>query len=400
MSRSDGGSRRDGWTSHTLGELARFINGRAFKPAEWGTAGIPIVRIQNLTNPAADANYFDGELADKHRIDDGDLLVSWSASLDAFLWDRGPAALNQHIFKVEEKPSVVDRRFLYYALRAVMGSIRSQIHGSTMQHITKPKFEATSIAIPESLDEQRRLARKLDERFGEIARMRAVARRQRAAAFAWTGAVLHGALERVHGSEVPEVALGSVLEKCQYGSSAKAGASSDGTPMLRMGNIENGRISLADLAFIRFSTAELEKYRLRPGDILINRTNSAELVGKSAMFDVEGDYVFASYLIRLAPRRDKLLPGYLQALLASSIGRAYIDRVKHQSVGQSNINGTEIKAMPIPLPPRDEQEVVLRELEAAQPEIDRMVAAAYDVIGALEELPAAVLQDVFHPTLN
>jgi type I restriction enzyme S subunit len=393
------GLHRDTWRTDSLGQLATFINGRAFKPAEWGTTGLRIVRIQNLTNPDAEANYFSGDLANKHRIDDGDLVVSWSASLDAFLWEGGPAALNQHIFKVQEKPNV-DRRFLYYALRAVMRKIRTQIHGSTMQHITKPKFEATKIALPRTLREQKRVAADLDERFADIARIRSEASRQRAAAFACTGAILHRALQRVHGSDVPEVLLGSVLERCQYGSSAKADGAEGGIPMLRMGNIGNGRIDFSNLAFIGLSTKDRETYRLDRGDVLINRTNSAELVGKSAMFEADSDYVFASYLIRLTPNPKKLLSGYLQAILASSIGRAYVDRVKHQSVGQSNINGTEIKAMPIPLPGRDEQEVVLRELRAAQPEIDRMVEAADRVTAAVDELPAALLQDVFHPRLS
>jgi type I restriction enzyme S subunit len=400
VSGTDGDSLRDGWKSHPLGHLAKFINGRAFKPAEWGTTGLPIIRIQNLTNPHAEANFYDGELADNNRVDDGDLLVSWSASLDAFLWDRGPAALNQHIFKVAENGEIVDRRFLYYALRAVMGTIRSQIHGSTMQHITKPKFEATTISIPESVAEQKRIAGVLDAHFEDILRMRVEARRQRAAAFDCTGAILRRALERVHGAAVAVVSLGSVLEKCQYGLSTKSDANGDGTPMLRMGNIESGRLDFSDLVHIQLSSSDLDKYRLVAGDVLINRTNSPELVGKSALFEGDDEYVFASYLIRLTTKSEELLPGYLQAVLSSSIGRAYIDRVKHQSVGQSNINSTEIKAMPIPLPPPSEQEIVLRELEAARPEIERMVAAADEAIGALSEVPTAVLQDVFHPTLK
>ena len=315
----------------------------------------------------------------RHRVDNGDLLVSWSASLDAFLWESGPAVLNQHIFKVQEHDHLVDRRFLYYALRAAMRTIRGQIHGATMQHITKPKFLSTLVSLPEDLDEQRQIAGALDERFADIAKMRAEARNQRMAAFDCTGAVLQRALQRVHGSEVTTVKLGSVLDSCQYGSSAKADAGTDATPMLRMGNIDNGRIDFRNLAFIRLADRELASYRLRPGDVLINRTNSAELVGKSALFDAEGEYVFASYLIRLATKRQRLVPGYLQAVLSSSLGRAYIDRVKHQSVGQSNINGTEIKAMPIPLPSTDEQELVLAELNSAQPVIDRMVGAAEEL---------------------
>jgi type I restriction enzyme S subunit len=400
MNEARGATSRADWCSYSLGDLASFTNGRAFKPEEWETTGLPIVRIQNLTSVDAEANYFNGTLAARHLIDDGDLLVSWSASLDAFLWERGPAALNQHIFKVEENCELVDRRFLYYALRAVMRTIRSQIHGSTMQHITKPKFEATVISVPRSVPEQEKLAKALDERFVEISRLQTEAQRQRSAAFSCTGAVLQRALERVHGTDVEQVPLGQLLAKCQYGLSEKADADLGGTPMLRMGNIENGKLDLSDLVHIRLDSSDKAKYRLEVGDVLINRTNSPELVGKSALFDLDGDYVFASYLIRLTPKRDRLLAGYLQALLSSSIGRAYVDRVKHQSVGQSNINATDIKQLPVPLPTVEEQEMVLRELAAAQPAIDSMVSAADQAIEALDDLPEAVLTDVFRPNLN
>ncbi len=68
-----------------LGEVAEFINGRAFKPSDWSEAGVPIIRIQNLTNPTAPANFFGGMFDERHAVKDGELLVSWSASLDVFV---------------------------------------------------------------------------------------------------------------------------------------------------------------------------------------------------------------------------------------------------------------------------------------------------------------------------
>src|SRR5437868_9136857 len=90
------------WKVARLGDVAEYINGFAFKPTDWGETGVPIIRIQNLNSPNASFNYFDGQIADKFKVQNGDLLISWSASLDAFLWNRGEAILNQHIFNVRE----------------------------------------------------------------------------------------------------------------------------------------------------------------------------------------------------------------------------------------------------------------------------------------------------------
>jgi len=146
------------WKMVKLGEVAEYINGKAFKPADWEKSGLPIVRIQNLNNASAPYNYYSGSVPSKHLIENGDLLVSWSASLDAFIWDQGDAILNQHIFKVVEDDSVISRKFLYFSIKNVMKVIKSKIHGSTMQHITKPIFESIKILLPPPAEQERLVA--------------------------------------------------------------------------------------------------------------------------------------------------------------------------------------------------------------------------------------------------
>ena len=80
-----------GWKWSRLGEVAEYLNGRAFKPEDWGESGIPIIRIQNLNSPGSKFNYYDGIIHEKNIVENGDLLISWSASLDAYIWDRGDA---------------------------------------------------------------------------------------------------------------------------------------------------------------------------------------------------------------------------------------------------------------------------------------------------------------------
>ena len=99
------------WQCRKLTDLAEYINGYAFKPEDCGEHGLPIIRIEQLKNPASTTDYYSGCLPEHHIIDDGDLIFAWSASLFLSIWKQGKAALNQHLFKVIEKAGV-DRHFL------------------------------------------------------------------------------------------------------------------------------------------------------------------------------------------------------------------------------------------------------------------------------------------------
>ena len=154
------------WQESSLGEIAEYINGRAFKPTEWEIEGVPIIRIQNLNNPTAVYNYYSKFLEEKYSVKHGDLLYAWSASLDSYIWRGGDACLNQHIFNV--KPFAgISKNFIFYLLKYVSADILSQTHGSGMVHITKGKFEKIKIFLP-ALAEQHYLADKLDSLLARI----------------------------------------------------------------------------------------------------------------------------------------------------------------------------------------------------------------------------------------
>jgi type I restriction enzyme S subunit len=153
---------REGWEYKRLGEVASFINGYAFKPEQWTSSGTPIVRIQNLNNPDAPFNYYDGEVPDKVKIKDGDLLISWSASLGAYIWQGGDAFLNQHIFKVEFDKLDIDKIYLKYAVISKLNMMAGLVHGATMKHIVKKDFDNTCIPYP-PINEQKDIVRELDK---------------------------------------------------------------------------------------------------------------------------------------------------------------------------------------------------------------------------------------------
>ncbi|OFX60317.1 MAG: hypothetical protein A2046_02625 [Bacteroidetes bacterium GWA2_30_7] len=152
---------KNNWPVKKLGEVATYINGRAFKQEEWATVGIPIIRIQNLTGTQDQFNYFNGKLEERYLINRGDILLSWSASLGVYIWDKEKAALNQHIFKVIPNVDEVNKDFLFYLLQTKVEEMKSKVHGGTMKHITKDVFEKIQIALP-SLNDQKKIVEKLD----------------------------------------------------------------------------------------------------------------------------------------------------------------------------------------------------------------------------------------------
>ncbi len=131
-----------------LGDVATYINGYAFKPEDRGMEGLPIIRIQDLTGNAYDLGFYSGEYPEKIEINNGDVLISWSASLGVYIWDKGKALLNQHIFKVVFDKIEIDKQFFVYAVRHKLCEMESKTHGATMKHIVKKEFDNTTIPYP------------------------------------------------------------------------------------------------------------------------------------------------------------------------------------------------------------------------------------------------------------
>lgn len=145
-----------------LGDIATYINGYAFKPKDHGTKGLPIIRIQDLTGSSNGRGYYAGEYPSKIEINNGDVLISWSASLGVYVWNKGKALLNQHIFKVKFDKKDIDKDYFVYAVRFNLTKLKQLTHGATMKHVVKKDFENVLIPYP-SLKRQREIAYVLDK---------------------------------------------------------------------------------------------------------------------------------------------------------------------------------------------------------------------------------------------
>jgi type I restriction enzyme S subunit len=145
-----------------LGEIATYINGYAFKPQDWSDEGIPIIRIQDLTGNSYQANRYNGEYASKYEVNDGDVLISWSASLGVYIWHGEKAVLNQHIFKVVFDKERISKDFFVHQVGLILENAASDAHGATMKHLTKPVFDALPFYLP-PYEKQCEIAEVLDK---------------------------------------------------------------------------------------------------------------------------------------------------------------------------------------------------------------------------------------------
>ena len=172
----------------------------------------------------------------------------------------------------------------------------------------------------------------------------------------------------------------------QYGCSKRAAKEPVGYRILRMSNLQADGWNLDDLKYVQLEPDEFAKWRLERGDIVFNRTNSKELVGKCEVFDEPGDWVFASYLMRLRVDTSKALPGFVTAFLNTRAGRSQIDRESRQIIGMSNINAEEIRTLRVPLPTPPKQKALLAALASARAHRKTMLADAETLLSGLDDL--------------
>jgi len=345
----------DGWCELELGSIARYINGRAFKPKEWGKTGLPIIRIQNLNDPQKDFNYFDGEYAQDHYVDNGDILISWSASLGVYVWDRGPALVNQHIFKVLLDESLVDKKYFIYAVQTILEEMKSRVHGSTMKHIVKSDFLSLRIPIP-PLRVQRGIADILDR--GR--RLQCI----RKEANQLTNKVFHSVFLKMFGdlSTNPHGWQMGRLEDICYritdGTHKTPKYVSDGVPFLSVKNITSGYLNFSDSKFItKEEQAEITK-RCKPekGDILYTKVGT---IGIASVIDTDREFSIFVSIALLKPKHDIINSVYLKWMLNSSFVKNQAKR-RVKGIGVPDLHLIEIKDFGVAVPPLSKQEEFAR----------------------------------------
>ena len=164
--------------------------------------------------------------------------------------------------------------------------------------------------------------------------------------------------------------IGDVALNTQYGLSVR-GQPSGAYPILRMNCQEDGRVHYKNLQYVDLDDATFESFKLRPRDMLFNRTNSIELVGRMAIVEDDRPAVFASYLVRLSVDAQRCLPEFLNYFMNWPATQSEIKKLASRAVGQANINATKLRTVKFPLPPNtEEQAEIVAVLDAIDAKID------------------------------
>jgi len=268
-------------------------------------------------------------------------------------------------------------------------------HGTSGKNRIRPeRFLEIEIPLP-SLEEQRRIVARIEELAAKVEAAWALRQQAAEEAEALFGETVVELFTVQPGGNWQQYCLGDLTMDVRYGTSEKAHEEPLGTPVLRMGNIQDGRLDLADLKYLYLSDKEKNKLLLAPGEILVNRTNSAELVGKCAVFEEEGEYTFASYLIRLTLDSTKADPHLVAAYINSPSGRKYMFSKRKQMTGQANVNSKTLRSMPIDLPPLAEQRRIVAYLDALQAKVEAVKQHQAATGAALDALLPSILDRAF-----
>ena len=391
-----------GWEIKTLGDLYDITSSKRVFQDEWKSYGVPFYRAREIVKLAQNG-FVDNELfisdemyneySKKYGIPKaGDIMVTGVGTLgicylvkseDKFYFKDG------NIIWLKTKGNV-NSRYVEYAFKSDF--LRKQIDdsvGATVGTYTIIKAKSTKIPVP-PIPEQRRIVSILDEAFAAIARAKANAEQNLKNAAALFDCVLDSIL---FNKKYQVKQLGEVCLKVEYGSSTKS-TSKGKLPVLRMGNIQNGRFVWDSLVYSD-NEEDNKQYLLNHNDVLFNRTNSPELVGKTAIYKSEMPAIFAGYLIRIHRKQDLLDADYLNYYLNSKMAFEYGKTVVISSVNQANINGSKLKTYPIPLPSLKEQQTIVRQLDALRAETQKLEAIYQQKLLNLEELKKSVLQKAF-----
>lgn len=252
----------------------------------------------------------------------------------------------------------LDPDFLRYLFLGEGSAFARFSSGSVHQTIYYPELKAFHVCIP-PLEEQKRIVAVLDQSFAALDRARANAESNLAEA-----QLLYKrrreALLASSGNGWKKTTVANVCERFEYGTSAKS-LPLGRVPVLRMGNLQGGEIDWTDLVYTN-DRSDIGKFLLRPGDVLFNRTNSVDHVGKTAIYRGEREAIFAGYLIRLHLKSKVADPEFMNIFLNSDAAREYGRSVMGKSVNQANISASKLKDYPLPLPPIEEQRRIVQDL--------------------------------------
>ncbi|EOC8227020.1 restriction endonuclease subunit S [Salmonella enterica subsp. enterica serovar Falkensee] len=367
------------WPMISLGELVDIKGGGTpdKNNSEYWNGDIPWASVKDFKKNILDSTLDSITLLGVRNsatsvIPAGNIIVPTRMALGKVAINTIDLAINQDLKALFIKDNdVVDRDYLFRWLESQSSLIESEGKGATVKGITLPFLKGLNVPIP-PINEQKRIAAILDKA-EDI-------RQKREQAIKLADDFLRATFMKMFGTPAqnihnfPKGTIRDLIDSVNYGTSAKASVDSGEYPVLRMGNITyQGGWDFTDFKYLDLSEKDKDKFLVQKGDLLFNRTNSKELVGKTAIYEEDRPMAFAGYLIRVRPN----LNGnnyYLSGCLNSTYGKTTLVNMCKSIVGMANINAQELQDIEILIPPKhlqDEYENIYKKVKMGLAIFDR-----------------------------
>ena len=365
-----------------LGDIATYINGYAFKPQDWSDEGIPIIRIQDLTG-----NRYNGEYASKYEVNDGDVLISWSASLGVYIWHGEKAVLNQHIFKVVFDKERISKDFFVHQVGLILENAASDAHGATMKHLTKPVFDALPFYLP-PYEMQCEIAGILDKVTSLIS-----LRKQQLAKL---DELVKARFVEMFGDPVTnpkgyeKYKLENLARKISDGVHSKPDYTETGRPFLSVVNINKGVINFKNCKYVSEDAYQKMIKSTHPerGDVLYTKVGAT--YGIPAYVDTDIAFCLYVSVCLIKPKREVINPRFLSLSMEMPYVKHQADR-RIKGIGVPDLHLNQISEFEILCPPLKEQDIFIYFVERLDGE-KRVVQQSLE---KLELMKKALMQEYF-----
>jgi type I restriction enzyme S subunit len=397
------------WDKSTFQRLADYHNGYPFKPGDMDQSGKPITRISHL-NGKPQTDFFRGMVDQKHHIQFGDLLFSWSATLDSFIWNGPDAFLNQHIYKVVSRLDTC-QQYLYYLLKFSAPYLADiEAHGSTMTHIKKSALSKCVFCPP--LEEQQLIASFLDRETGKIdtlveqqQQLISLLKEKRQSLISHT--VTKGLNPNVRMKDSGVEWIGEIPEHWEVkpfrtvgafygGLSGKAGpdfsdAGANTQYFIPFTNILNNTyINWNELKPVQLDPLEKQN-KVRSGDLLfLMSSEDYEFLGWSSVADNVPGNVYLNSFCKGLHVSENVSGAFVNYFNKSIPGRSLIGSVGN-GFTRINLRASALAAVRIPFPPLDEQKQIAAFLDRETSKIDQLIDKANQSIGLLKERRSSLI---------
>lgn len=374
-----------------LGDIATYINGYAFKPEDRGSTGLPIIRIQDLTGNAYDLGFYDGKYPEKIEINDGDVLISWSASLGVYIWNRGKGLLNQHIFKVVFDKCEVNKQYFVFAVKYKLKEMELKTHGATMKHIVKKDFDNTVIPFP-TVEKQADIAYILSK-IESIVEFRQQELQQLDDLMKARFVEMFGDMY-LNSKGWPEAKLESMADVVSGITKGRKTKAEDLTevPYMAVSNVKDGYIDWTTVKTIEATQQEIEQYRLLADDVLMTEGGDPDKVGRGAIIkEPLENCIHQNHIFRVRLDESMILPEFFAEYLQHQRSKRYFLGCAKQTTGIASINMTQLRALPVLMPPLSKQE----EFVLFKAQVNKSKVAVQKALDETQLLFDSLMQEYF-----